>query len=196
MLDKEQTWGLQFEEWIYSAEVLNHVLPVNYCWFGWPWDIVVVYGCARSSPYWVSVCWMQLPLSLLKTAQGHPMVWIAHSLAVLWCFCLSECAIQKQHEKGFWCDNRFHSMFCNTRLPVRAEIAPLLCTACWTQEWRDLQWSFSQLWYLDEYSSSWSYLHLKGELFCFASISSCLSFFTSQIVEKGRLWAHIVLRWL
>jgi small nuclear ribonucleoprotein (snRNP)-like protein len=44
---------------------------------------------------------------------------------------------------------------------------------------------------------TWMNIHLR-EVICTSKVSafaSCVFFFSSEIVENGRLWAHIVLRW-
>lgn len=110
---------------------------------------------------------LQLPLSLLKSAQGHPMVRVS---SLYWKY------------YSLWMDmDLYFIMLLDIVLWLVIRNLKLLCvlTVGRTEKWWDLQRAFGQLWYLDEHSSPGSHLHLQSNNF-FLSFDPlfCLIHFT------------------
>lgn len=100
-------------------------------------------------------CFFQLPLSLLKTAQSHPMVsWI--SLHIYRFSQLRHNAVHYTHNTktvvGIWFE--YQNILINNAL--------IVLTVGWIEEWRNIQWASCELRHMDEYQFAWSDLHIKG----------------------------------
>ena len=92
-----------------------------------------------------------LPLALLKTAQGHPVVrfvWSCAPVAPTWA----------QAGAGMCLEQRS----CIGSHPI---VLPSPLAADRTQERRDVQWAPCSVRYLDERAPAGSHLHRKGALF-------------------------------
>ena len=121
-----------------------------------------------------------LPLALLKTAQGHPVVrfvWSCAPVAPTWA----------QAGAGMCLEQRS----CIGSHPI---VLPSPLAADRTQERRDVQWAPCSVRYLDERAPAGSHLHRKGALFV-NGLGWCIVVESNGKALKCTLYTHTPAGW-